>query len=123
MQKIILDTIEEFDKKFHILKYEQDGEQHEGFRASKVPNSKDVKDFLKQALTNAFEAGQKSREKEILNNWKVKEAKNFLIGNYGSGDVFRFKGVASIIHCQKIIPVELIIKPIKESLSLTKESK
>ena len=47
-----------------------------------------------------------------LNSWKVKEAKNFLIGNYGSGDVFRFKGVASVIHCQKIISIDLIIKPL-----------
>ena len=56
MQKIILDTIEQLNKEF--------GEYCP--IAHKTVVSKKLADFLKQALTKAFEAGQKSREKEIV---------------------------------------------------------
>ena len=57
MQKIILDTIEEFNKKFIAF---ENPDIVDGFAADQI------RSFLKQALTNAFEAGQKSREKEIV---------------------------------------------------------
>jgi len=67
MQKIILDTIEEFRNTlltpdpiakgfFHWKAIDKFGEV----------DIDQVESFLKQALTNAFEAGQKSREKEIV---------------------------------------------------------
>ena len=46
-----LEWEKEFNKKFNVLKYEQDGELHEGFRTSKVPNSKDIVKFIEHLLS------------------------------------------------------------------------
>ena len=105
MQKIILDTIKSFRKEFNVVRYEQDGLQHEGFMYGHNPTSKDLENFLEQALTKSFEAGQKSREKEIVesyNEWYQQNCKK--------NNVVR-KTPYTIFH--KII----------KSLSLTKESK
>lgn len=57
----ILNWEVEFDKEFNVIKYEQDGEFHEGFKASKVPNSKDIKQFIKDLLASS----QKDKEKAV----------------------------------------------------------
>ena len=84
MQKIILDTIEEFRKKRDELLSlfpEKDGEETEtvefGYKYQEmntvvsVIDWRNIESFLKQALTKAFEAGQKSREKEIEEEIKL----------------------------------------------------
>lgn len=96
MQKIILDTIKQFRETYYGSTCGGDGLfNSELFR--------DLEDFLKQALTKAFEAGQKSREKEI-----VEKLKSFI----DPDPVFLEE------HREKIFLKEVI-----KSLSLTKESK
>lgn len=121
MQKIILDTIEELNKEF--------GEYCP--IAHKTVVSKKLVDFIKQALTkmykagikqekintgrikkrqyeNGFKAGQKSREKEIV-------------------EIASKKGIIGLIEELEIIEkdylIKKMIKEFNESLSLTKESK
>jgi DNA-binding ferritin-like protein len=86
MQKIILDTIEQQRKIF--------------FQANTFDElAERCEKFLKQALTNAFEAGQKSREKELKKQIRL----------WGK----MLKGGTN----------EWLVDDLLESLSLTKESK
>jgi hypothetical protein len=96
MQKIILDTIEKQREIF--------------FQANTFDElAERCEKFLKQALTNAFKAGQKSREKEIK--------KNFInqFCNDHNGKIRWLRGVA--------FDMDDLLDQILASLSLTKESK
>ena len=115
MQKIILDTIEEFREKWHT-------EELSDVQGLEQTN-KWVLDFFKQALTNAFEAGQKSREMEI-------ESRYFDQTEGVVGGKLKFRGTRIIAdfvieYLEKgwsWEEVKKLFPPIKTSLSLTKES-
>jgi hypothetical protein len=74
MQKIIKDTIKEFRKEFPAIFTKVTGKEylsfsHNGQVLTNIYEKEagfSIQDFLKQALTKAYEAGQKSREKEIV---------------------------------------------------------
>jgi len=116
MQKIILDTIKSFRKEFNVVRYEQDGLQHEGFMYGHNPTSKDLETFLKQALTKAFEAGQKSREKEI-----VRKAKLACLSVIMGMSLENLLGNIQQKEFSKRL--DEAFEYLSESLSLTKESK
>jgi hypothetical protein len=63
MQKIILDTIEELNKNY--IEYTDAGVMVYFTGKNDGECGVDLDDFIKQALTKSFEAGQKSREKEF----------------------------------------------------------
>lgn len=109
MQKIILDTMTEL-KGFYF----HDGTLHIGGE-----RLKDLENFIKQALTKAFEAGQKSREKERLFNkaewehlYRLVKHDNYTGDYYGNKDQYYRRGKRIYKKLQQI-----------KSLSLTKESK
>ena len=73
MQKIILDTIEEFRKEFPEKLVNNYFDDDVGL-IDQVTRNDEIENFLKQALTKSFEAGQKSREKELEPIIEVVEA-------------------------------------------------
>lgn len=105
MQKIILDTIEQLNKEF--------GEYCP--IAHKTVVSKKLADFIKQALTKSFEAGQKSREKEIADSYNKALGDMFIkIAELAEPD--ERQPSAGDLHTNMDN-----IHEIRQSLSLTKE--
>ena len=111
MQKIILDTIEEFRKEF--TRRSKDPEDKGKYRDDwfvRETTSKELIAFLKQSLTKTYEAGQKSREKELEPIIEVVEA---------IADGSAFSKENGLIWQHWIHESKKRV----ESLSLTKESK
>lgn len=114
MQKLILDTIEEAIKQMpdKLVKLMNDFKMDEAHKAV-IASSFSM--MYEKALTNAFEAGQKSREKEIVEKIKNSKTPEKLIKeqyecyDFDEAEVYALENE--------------IIENIIKSLSLTKESK
>ena len=109
MQKIILDTIEEFRKEFPEKLVNNYFDDDVGL-IDQVTRNDEIENFLKQALTKSFEAGQKSREKELEPIIEVVEA-------IADGSAFSKENGLIWQHW-----IDESTKRV-ESLSLTKDSK